>query len=140
MCCIKVIWVTALRKSDKRWNGISCAYIAKNSVILSIHFGHRSGFKKTVKLCVIMFFKTLSSIYMYITKKTNLKIGSALSTCPITTFYQVRNRRKHRNYLIDNQSTSLGACDSEKNDYRFNKYRWGDYHCSLWRDLYSSFL
>lgn len=65
MCCIKVIWVTALRKSGKRWNGISCAYIAKNSVILSIHFGHRSGFKKTVKLCVIMFFKTLEHIHVH---------------------------------------------------------------------------
>lgn len=46
-----------------------------------------------------------------------------------------KHRRKHRHYLIDNQSTSFGACDSEKNDYRFDKYRWGDYHCSVWRDF-----
>lgn len=41
MCCIKKIWVTALRKSDNGRNGLSRAYIAKNSMSLSIHFGHR---------------------------------------------------------------------------------------------------
>lgn len=41
MCCIKKIWVTALRKSDNRRHGLSRAYIAKNSMSLSIHFGQR---------------------------------------------------------------------------------------------------
>lgn len=41
LCVALKIWVTALRKSDNRRNGLSRAYIAKNSMSLSIHFGHR---------------------------------------------------------------------------------------------------
>lgn len=68
MCCIKVIWVIVFRKFDKRWNGILCVYIVKNSVILFIYFGYRLGFKKIVKLCVIMFFKIFEYIYVYYIK------------------------------------------------------------------------
>lgn len=61
-------------------------------------------------------------MYMYGTENKPKKIRQHTINMSDKCFLQrEKYRRKHRNYLIDNQSISLGACDSEKNDYRFDK-------------------